>query len=257
MLTEEVAEYRRLLEDFHGQIANYDATGARVTEIWVRELNDPAFPRHLLAEHTVKVSRTASSLAILAVDRSSEKPPSEAREQLDSTQAALASVISRIQDTLRKTEYVLADRGLEGIVGEFLVSSVEFVMDYIQLRFCGATLTAFTCPDIQTPNRFFLPSSYGYRDALCSLISATVRKTLKSRKAPSCESLSPTTAQSLSSLTRARKTSDKAQTSESRQTACGPGKQVEPLVSTELQGRRLYALPFRCHTAASNVCRHS
>jgi hypothetical protein len=176
MLTEEVAEYRRLLEDFHGQIANYDATGARVTEIWVRELNDPAFPRHLLAEHTVKVSRTASSLAILAVDRSAEKPPSEARHQLDSTQVALASVISRIQDELRKTEYVLADRGLEGIVGEFL-SSVEFVMDYVQLRFCGATLTAFTCPDIQTPNRFFLPSSYGYRDALCSLIGATVENT--------------------------------------------------------------------------------
>ena len=173
MLSEEVAEYRRLLEDFHGQIANYDATGARVTEIWVRELNDPAFPRHLLAEHTVKVSRTASALAILALDRSAGEPPPHARCQLDSTQTALAAVIMRIQDTLRKTEYVLADRGLEGIIGEFL-SAVEFVMDYVQLHFCGATLTAFTSPDIQTPNRFFLPSSYGYRDALCSLIGATV-----------------------------------------------------------------------------------
>jgi hypothetical protein len=173
MLSEDVAEYRRLLEDFHEQIAAYDAHGARVTDVWVQELNDPAFPRHLLAEHTVKVGKISSSLAILALERGVERPQPETRERLESIQAALGRVIYRLQEGLRTTEYVLADSGIQALVGEFL-SSVEFVMDYVQLRFCGATLTAFSCPDVQTPHRIFLPSSYGYRDALCNLIGANV-----------------------------------------------------------------------------------
>jgi hypothetical protein len=173
MLFEDVAEYRRLLEDFHEQIATRDASGARVTENWVRELEDPAFPRHLLAEHTLKVGKVSSSLAILALERGAEKPLPETRERLESIQTALGRVIYRLQETLRTTEFVLADQGIEALVGEFL-SSVEFVMDYVQLRFCGATLTAFSCPDVQTAHRIFLPSSYGYRDALCNLIGANV-----------------------------------------------------------------------------------
>jgi hypothetical protein len=175
MLSEEVAEYRRLLEDFHEQIATRDETGARVTGNWIRELNDPAFPRHLLAEHAFKVGKVASSLATVALELNQEKPQSEERKRLESIQDALSSAVFRIQNTLRKTEYVLADRGLDAIVGEFL-SSVEFVMDYVQLRFCGATLTIYTCPDVQTQHKYFVPATPGYRDALCTLIGATVEE---------------------------------------------------------------------------------
>jgi hypothetical protein len=176
MLSEDVAEYRRLLEDFHEQIATRDATGARVTENWIRELNDPAFPRHLLAEHTFKVGKVSQSLAMIALELNHEQPQSESRKRLESTQDAISSAVFRIQNTLRKTEYVLADRGLEAIVGEFL-SSVEFVMDYVQLRFCGAALTAYRCPHVQMGYQTFLPTDLGYRDALCSLIGATVEDT--------------------------------------------------------------------------------
>lgn len=173
MLSEEVAEYRRLLEDFHEQIATRDATGARVTETWIRELNDPAFPRHLLAEHTFKVGKISSSLATVALEQGREEPHSESRQRLESTQDAISSAVFRIQNALRRTEYVLADRGLQSIVGEFL-SSVEFVMDYVHLRFCGATLAAYRCPHVQLRYQTFLPNEPGYRDALCSLIGAPV-----------------------------------------------------------------------------------
>ena len=176
MLSEDVAEYRRLLGDFHEQLAPYNAEGARIAENWLQALNDPAFPRHLLAEHTVKVNKTASALAYIALERVPKEPHSEARERLESTLSALAFVIFRLQGELRKIDDALADRGLKAIVGEFL-SSVEFVMDYVHLRFCGATLTAFACPDVQTQNRFFPPNSHGYRDALCSLIGASVENT--------------------------------------------------------------------------------
>ncbi len=175
MIAEDVAEYRRLLEDFHDQIARYDEQGARVTEGWLRALNDPGFPRHLLAEHTLKVSRTAPALAILALERGAE-PGAETRMRMESTQGALAFAISRLQDKLRKIQDVLADRGLEAVVGEFL-SSVEFVMDYVQLRFCGAMLTAYRRPHVQLGYRTFLPGDAGYRDALCSLIGETVEDT--------------------------------------------------------------------------------
>lgn len=175
MIAEDVAEYRRLLEDFHEQIAQYDEEGARVTNGWLRALNDPGFPRHLLAEHTLKVSKAAPALAILALERGRD-PGAAIRLQMESTQAALAFAINRLQDKLRRIQDVLDDRGLEGIVGEFL-SSVEFVMDYVQLRFCGAMLTTYRRPHVQIGYRTYLPSETGYRDALCSLIGETVEDT--------------------------------------------------------------------------------
>lgn len=175
MIAEDVAEYRRLLEDFHEQISQYDEEGSRITAGWLRTLNDPGFPRHMLAEHILKVSKTVPALAILALERGREPGPA-IRMQIESTQAALAFAINRLQDKLRKIQDVLDDRGLEAIVGEFL-SSVEFVMDYVQLRFCGAMLTAYRRPHIQLGCRTYLPGDYGYRDALCSLIGETVEDT--------------------------------------------------------------------------------
>ncbi len=175
MIAEDVAEYRRLLEDFHEQISEYDQEGARITLGWLRALNDPGFPRHLLAEHTLKVSKAAPALAILALERGNE-PGATTRLQMESTQAALAFAINRLQDKLRKIQDVLDDRGLEAIIGEFL-SSVEFVMDYVQLRFCGAMLTTYRRPHIQIGYHTYLPGEPGYRDALCSLIGQTVEDT--------------------------------------------------------------------------------
>jgi hypothetical protein len=59
---------------------------------------------------------------------------------------------------------------LEKIVGEQL-SSVEFVRDYVQLRFDGPTLTAFVLPTLKSPDRTIRFGDQGYRDELCARIS--------------------------------------------------------------------------------------
>jgi hypothetical protein len=59
------------------------------------------------------------------------------------------------------------------LVGESL-SSVEFIMDYVQLRFNGSDLTALVWPQVQNPDRTLSESDIGYRDALCALIGAVV-----------------------------------------------------------------------------------
>jgi hypothetical protein len=64
-------------------------------------------------------------------------------------------------------------RALTPIVGEKL-SSVEFVMDYVQLRFDGPTLTAFTMPVVAADGRVFRVGEPGYRDALCERIAVLV-----------------------------------------------------------------------------------
>jgi hypothetical protein len=62
---------------------------------------------------------------------------------------------------------------LQQIVGEKL-SSVEFVQDYVQLRFDGPTLTAITQPVVGVGSRSFGWNEPGYRDELCDLIGRTV-----------------------------------------------------------------------------------
>lgn len=60
------------------------------------------------------------------------------------------------------------------LVGEQL-SSVEFVQDYVQLRFDGPCLTAFTRPRVRLPGAEFQWETPGYRDALCARIATKVR----------------------------------------------------------------------------------
>ena len=64
-------------------------------------------------------------------------------------------------------------RSLQTIVGEKL-SSVEFVMDYVQLRFDGPTLTAVSHPVVKTTTAVLRWDDPGYRDALCGQITAHV-----------------------------------------------------------------------------------
>jgi hypothetical protein len=62
---------------------------------------------------------------------------------------------------------------LEELVGAQL-SAVTVVMDYAQIVFDGATLTAFTCPAVEANSRTLRSTDVGYRDALCARIGRTV-----------------------------------------------------------------------------------
>jgi hypothetical protein len=62
---------------------------------------------------------------------------------------------------------------LQTIVGEQL-SSVEFVQDYVQLRFDGPTLTAFTSPTVLVGPKEFQWGAPGFRDELCGRIARRV-----------------------------------------------------------------------------------
>lgn len=55
------------------------------------------------------------------------------------------------------------------------LSSVEFVQDYVQLRFDGPTLTAITPPRVCLMNQWFEWGNQGYRDVLCDRIGKIVR----------------------------------------------------------------------------------
>jgi hypothetical protein len=64
-------------------------------------------------------------------------------------------------------------RFIESIVGEQL-SSVEFVQDYVQLRFDGPTLTAFVWPVVHGAGKAVGVGEPGYRDELCARIGSKV-----------------------------------------------------------------------------------
>ena len=69
---------------------------------------------------------------------------------------------------------------LEEIEGKIL-SSVEFVRDYLQLRFDGPTLTVFSLPSIRKSHEVVDSKDFRFRNCLCDLIgrivlSATVRQ---------------------------------------------------------------------------------
>jgi hypothetical protein len=62
---------------------------------------------------------------------------------------------------------------LQGLKGRVL-SSVEFVSDYIQLRFDGATLTAYTPALLVLGGKQIARDDPGYRDSLCAQIGVRV-----------------------------------------------------------------------------------
>lgn len=63
---------------------------------------------------------------------------------------------------------------LDAIVGEQL-SSVEFVQNYVQLRFDGPTLTIYDYPVVEIGGIQYTIDSPGYRDRLCERIATLVR----------------------------------------------------------------------------------
>ena len=56
------------------------------------------------------------------------------------------------------------------------LSSIEFVQDYVQLRFNGPTFTAITPPRVRTANQWLEWGKPGYRDALCERIGRLVNR---------------------------------------------------------------------------------
>jgi hypothetical protein len=63
---------------------------------------------------------------------------------------------------------------LADLIGEYL-SDVTFVMDYLQLRFCGASFSFYNWPVVILPNRRVEIGEANYRNALCGLIGKTVQ----------------------------------------------------------------------------------
>jgi len=63
------------------------------------------------------------------------------------------------------------------IISEQL-SSVEFVQDYLQLRFDGNTLTCYDWPIVVVNSIVYELSMDGYRDALCKFISHKIENVI-------------------------------------------------------------------------------
>lgn len=64
-----------------------------------------------------------------------------------------------------------------GQIRERALSSVEFVADYVQLRFDGPTLTSYNWPSVTVAGKTFLWGEDGFRDALCARIGIIVENT--------------------------------------------------------------------------------
>lgn len=62
---------------------------------------------------------------------------------------------------------------LQAAVGEYL-SSVTFVMDYLQIDFCGHRFNMYNWPTVIIGAQTLTLTSNGYRDAICSLIGETL-----------------------------------------------------------------------------------
>jgi len=175
----DTTRYRQLLATFHEQVSQHNSQAGRLTSKWLQSLNvltSSTAPRYMLTSHMASVSRSITAIEIIAREQGTLSPLPGAKEVLEATAADLLSEIERLQKETRHIEEVLADRGLERIVGEFM-SSVEFVMDYVQLSFCGSTLTSYVSPQIHDRDQTFRENQPGYRDALCSLIGTVVSAT--------------------------------------------------------------------------------
>jgi hypothetical protein len=69
--------------------------------------------------------------------------------------------------------YTTLNDALAQIAGKSL-DSVQFVLDYVQLRFAGHTLTAYTSPSVAIRGDDISKGEEGYRDALCERIGVRV-----------------------------------------------------------------------------------
>jgi len=101
-------------------------------------------------------------------DRRSFKSDEARRAFLE--QSFLDLVLTEIPESKRELCRIVSP--LQTVVGEYL-SSVNFVMDYLQLDFSGHGFTMNSWPTITIENRTLAHRDAGYKDALCSLIGET------------------------------------------------------------------------------------
>ena len=76
---------------------------------------------------------------------------------------------------MQELEYVR--NSLRQLIGRSL-SSVEFVRDYVQLRFDGPTMTVLTPIEVSVGGRVVKATDQGFKDALCGRISSDVVDTM-------------------------------------------------------------------------------
>jgi hypothetical protein len=62
---------------------------------------------------------------------------------------------------------------LQNVIGEYL-SSVTFVMDYLQLSFSRYGFNMYGWPTVTVQNRTLAQMDDGYKDAMCTLIGQTL-----------------------------------------------------------------------------------
>jgi hypothetical protein len=79
-------------------------------------------------------------------------------------------VLTEIPEWKREHRRIISP--LQTVIGQYL-SSVNFVMDYLQLDFCGYGFTMNSWPTITIENRNLGHGDAGYKDALCFLIGET------------------------------------------------------------------------------------
>lgn len=72
-----------------------------------------------------------------------------------------------------KQEARLVESPLTAIVGEYL-SSITFVMDYLQIGFSDYRFNMYSWPVVFMGNQTFSRANNGYKDAICSLIGETL-----------------------------------------------------------------------------------
>ena len=175
----DTSRYRQLLAEYNEYVRLSDAKSARVTDRWLcslDQLHSSSNTRHALLEHTGRVSRSLSAITILCKEAASQKNLAGAEEVLESTAVNLRAEIAVLQKEAQEAIAVLSDRGMESIVGE-MMSSIEFVMDYVQLHFNNSTLTSFTYPLVHVDGKNLGQTDAGYRDAICALIGRYVART--------------------------------------------------------------------------------
>jgi hypothetical protein len=158
-----------------------DTKGAQLVGRWILTLkpdNHTNQSRQSLYEHLERVKRSVQAISILAVEKHS--PPAASAALLEDSIRSLFVEVNRLIAALKRIREVVSDPGIIGLAGESL-SSVTFVMDYVQLDFCGAIITSFTYPTVEESGEEYGVSKLGYRDALCRRIgigvtSATLRE---------------------------------------------------------------------------------
>jgi hypothetical protein len=172
--------YKRLLQAIAAELSNIgDTKGAGLFLRWLRaidELENSPHPNQSLRRQIAEVQRSAMAIVILATERylspTALSTPKQA--DLESVVGRLLSEAARLTTTLNTVDRVLTDRGLPELANEFL-SSVEFVMDYVQLHFSGSTLTVDGSPEVREGHAVYRVNDPGYRDALCRRIGVLVR----------------------------------------------------------------------------------